>query len=210
MLLVTRAAPDAERTVDRLRKQGVEAVAAPCLAYSTLGPDEELLATVHGREADFLLASPRAGRAFAALEREAQWRVLALAPATTVALREAGVAVDVAVHGGGAALAAAARPGLVVALTSDQGGDEVRRIRPDALFWVAYRTTCPPRLPRRAVMAMREPFDLLFASPSAVNHFERLAPGRIADARTIFAHGATTADAVRRAGRAAAPSPWGL
>ena len=118
--------------------------------------------------------------------------------------------VDEAIHGGGAALAAAARPGPLVALTSDLGGEEVRRIRPDAMLWVAYRTTCPPRLPRRAVMAMRHAFDVLFASPSAVNHFERLAPGRLADARTIFAHGATTAEAVRRAGRPAAPSPWGL
>ena len=75
MLLVTRAAPDAERTVDRLRKQGVQAVAAPCLAYSILGPDEDLLARVRGVEADFLIASPRAGRAFAALEREPQSRV---------------------------------------------------------------------------------------------------------------------------------------
>ncbi|MDP2316130.1 MAG: uroporphyrinogen-III synthase [Pseudomonadota bacterium] len=183
-LLVTRAADEAAALVARL---GPAAVAAPCLAFEPLAPPRPDLPG-----ADLLVASPRAVGPLATVGLDPSWRVLALAPATAAVMHAAGLPVHLAVPGGGATLAAAARPGPVICATSDLGGDEVLRVRPDAVRWVLYRTVCPDALPAAAVAALDGPFDVLFTSPSAVRNFDRLAPGALARARRVLCHGATT------------------
>jgi uroporphyrinogen-III synthase len=193
-LLVTRPADEALALCERLP----QAIPAPCLEFAATGsPRPEL------PDADLLVASPRAVAPLRAAGVPTGWRVLALAPRTDAALREAGLPVHRAVHGGGAELAAAARPDApVVAATSDLGGEEVRRVRPDARLWVLYATVCPEALPAAARAALEGRFDVLFASPSAVRNFERLAPGALARARRVLCHGRTTMEEVARHGRA--------
>jgi uroporphyrinogen-III synthase len=192
-LLITRAADEAAVLVARLP----DAIAAPCLAFEALNtPRPEL------PEADLLVTSPRVLPALASIGVPHGWRVLALAPATAATALALGLRVDRALAGGAAALAAAARPDHpVVTATSDLGGDEVQRVRPDAVRWVLYRTVCPPDLPAAARAALEGSFDVLFTSPSAVRHFDRLAPGALARARRILCHGGTTLAEVTRFGR---------
>lgn len=192
-LLVTRADDEARALAARL---GPHAIPAPCLAFEALSPARPAL-----HDADLLVASPRAAGPLAHVGLDASWRVLALAPTTSRALLAAGLPVHLAVEGGGAALAAAARPGPVICATSDRGGEEVLRVRPDAVVWVLYRTVCPAALPPDAVAALAGPFDVLFTSPSAVVHFAALAPGALLRARRVLCHGATTLLEVGRHGR---------
>jgi len=200
-LLVTRAADEAEALCARL---GPHAVAAPCLAYQPLAaprPDAP--------GADLLVTSPRAVLGLVAAGLDPTWRVLALSPRTDAAVRAAGLPVHLARPGGAADLAAAARPDApVIAATSDLGGDEVRRVRPDARLWVLYRTCTPASLPPAARAALAGPFDVLFTSPSAVAGFERLAPGALHRARRRLCHGGTTLEAV--AARGAVGEPFSL
>jgi uroporphyrinogen-III synthase len=187
-LLVTRAADDAAALAAKL---GPHAIVAPCITYvscDTSPPDLP--------DADLLVTSPRA---IPALTRApARWRRLVLSPATAEAVRAAGQRVDVEAPGGAAMLARLARPGPLVHATSDLGGDEVRGVRPDAVLWVVYRTICPDDLPPAARDALAGEFDVLFASPSAVRNFERLAPGALARATRVLCHGRTTLAAVPR------------
>jgi len=195
---VTRPLEEATALAARL---GPRALVAPCLAFEVVpSPRPELPG------ADLLVASPRAAQALAAAGLDPTWRVLALAPATTVALRAVGLPVHHAVEGGGAELARAARPGPVICATSDIGGDEVLRVRPDAARWVLYRTVCPATLPGEAVAATRGVFDVLFTSPSAVRNFENLAPGALAKARRVLCFGATTCAEVEARGAIAEPT----
>ncbi len=192
-LLVTRAADEALALAEKL---GPHAVPAPCLAFVALDPPRPALPG-----ADLLVASPHAAAPLARVGLDPSWRVLALAPATSAALVSAGLPVHLEVPGGGAALAAAARPGPVLCATSDLGGEEVLRVRPDAIRWVLYRTVCPDALPAAALAALAGPFDVLFTSPSAVRNFDRLAPGALLRARRALCHGATTLAEVGRLGR---------
>ncbi|MDP2308462.1 MAG: uroporphyrinogen-III synthase [Pseudomonadota bacterium] len=198
-LLVTRADDDARALAGKL---GPHAIPAPCLAFVALAPPRPDLPG-----ADLLVASPRAVGPLAQVGLDPSWRVLALAPTTARALLAAGLPVHLAVPGGGAELAAAARPGPVLCATSDLGGDEVLRVRPDALLWMLYRTVCPASLPDAALAALAGPFDVLFTSPSAVLHFDVLAPGAILRARRVLCHGATTVAEVLRHGRAGELTP---
>ncbi len=194
-LLVTRPAEEAAALCARL---GPHAIPAPCLAFAAVGSPRPDLA-----DADLLVASPRAVGPLAAVGVPPRWNVLALAPATVAALRDAGLPVHRAIEGGGADLAAAARPDApVVAATSTLGGDEVLRVRPDAFVWVLYATICPAELPAPARAALDAPFDVLFTSPSAVRNFAQLAPGVLDRARRVLCHGGTTLAEVARHGRA--------
>ncbi len=193
-LLLTRAAADATALAAEL---GPQALAAPCLEFEDLFAVRPYLPN-----ADLLVASPRAAGFLARVGLDPSWRVLALAPATAAALRSLRLRVDLALEGGAAGLARLARPDApVLFATSDLGGPEVLGVRPDAVRWALYRTACPSRLPEAAVVAMEGAFDVHFASPSAVDHFVRLAPGALARARRVLFHGATTGEAVRRQGR---------
>lgn len=193
-LLVTRPADEAAAAAARI---GPHAIVAPCLAFRAVAAARPDLAG-----ADLLVASPRAVPGLLAAGVDPSWRVLALAPTTVTALSAAGLRVDVPVQGGGAALAAAARPDApVIAATSDLGGAEVLRVRADAHVWVLYQTVCPPDLPADARAALDGPFDVWFTSPSAVRNFERLAPGALARARRVLWFGATTAAEIEKHGR---------
>ena len=77
-------------------------------------------------------------------------------------------------------------------LTSDRGGAESAKVRPDRILWVGYRVGCPDQLDPAVWSAMEGPFALWFGSPSAVQNFSTLAPGAIDRAAIVWAHGATT------------------
>ena len=135
------------------------------------------------------------------------WRVFALLPRTAreveAALAGSGVPVE-GVEGGAADLAAAATarlPGAALCLlTSQIGGEEAWRVRPDAIRVVVYETGCPARLPEAAerVLAGENPYgyEVLVASPSAVVNLERLWPGALAGAARLHVRGRTTGEAV--------------
>ncbi len=192
-LLIARALDDARATVARLALSGREAMAASCLAYTPVDADAALEA-FRGRAADVLVASPRGADALAEVGVDPAWRVVALAPRSAGALAARGVRVDEVVEGGGRELAAAARPGRVLALTSDRGGDEVLAVRPDAVRVVCYRTAPTAALPAAAHAATAGRYDVLFASPSAVSAFLALAASTVG-LRRAFCVGRTTLDA---------------
>lgn len=190
LTLVLRAAEEAAAEVATLRARGEAALAAPCLAFVPLpAPD---LDAWRGRPAQLMVTSVRAVPAVAALVLDPAWHVLALAPKTAAALREAGVRVDLALAGGAAALAAAAGPAPLLALTSDLGGDEARKIRPDLVVVPVYRTAAPASLPPEAAAALAGDYALRAASPSALRNLDQLHPGAVARAVHVVAFGATT------------------
>lgn len=190
-ILVLKPEPDCSALVARLRARGVDAVAAPTLYFESLPAPN--LDRFRSAPADVLLTSPRGLASLPPLDP--QWRLLALAPRTATLAREAGLHVDEAVEGGAAALAARARPGVVLVLTSDLGGEEVLRVRPDAVVIPTYRTCPVGELPTFA-----EPYSLLAASPSALRAFEALRPGGVARAERVYARGATTLVEAQRLG----------
>lgn len=204
-VLVLRDPAETATLVARLRGEGVDALAAPCIAYEAEPPDEAFLAPLRGIDLDLLVTSPRSVPTLLSAHLPDRWRILALAPTTSRALAEAGIRVDLAVGGGGAALAGEARPGPLLLATSDLGGDEVRRVRPDVTVWVTYRTVCPVALPDEAVAALAGDYDLLAASPSQLRHLDALAPGAVARARAVYCHGGTTLDEAVRLGGHALP-----
>jgi uroporphyrinogen-III synthase len=199
-LLLTRATEELPGLLETLGR-GRQVLAAPCIAFEDLPlPD---ISALRDQPLQLLLSSPRVVPAVIQLNPPVHWRILALAPRTSEALRQVGIRVDQAVVGGGAALAAEAGEGPLLLLTSDLGGAEVRGVRPDVQVWPVYRTVCPAALPDAALQAMEGDFDLLFASPSAVENFVRLAPGRLKKARHCYAHGGSTEAALRRHQRTA-------
>lgn len=190
-ILVLKPEPDCSALVARLRARGVDAIAAPCLRFENLpAPD---LDRFRSAPADVLLTSPRGLDALPPLDP--QWRLLALAPKTAALARSAGLRVDEEVEGGAAALAARARPGVVLVLTSDLGGDEALRVRPDAIVVPTYRT-----LPVESLPAFDRPYSLYAASPSALRVFDALVPGGVAGAERVYARGATTLAEAQRLG----------
>jgi uroporphyrinogen-III synthase len=198
VLLVTRAAEDATAWVAALAARGVPALAAPCVEFNdvafTLAPFRDL-------PVDLLITSPRAAGRVEPSDIAAAWRVLALAPRTRGALEARGIVVDLAVDGGAAALARRCGTGRVPVLVgSDRAGDEVRSVRTDTRLVIAYRTVAPAALPADALDATRGEFDLVFASPSAVENFAALVPGAIERASARWCLGRTTAAAVQARG----------
>lgn len=189
---------NADAVVDGLRARGVDALAVPVLRFEPLPPPS--LDELRGAPLDVLVTSPRTVDAVVALVRDPQWRVLALAPKTSAALRARGVVVDDEVEGGAAALAGRARPGPVVLFTSDLGGDEALSVRPDLRVVPVYKTVAPPDLPEAAWAALSGDYALLAASPSALRYFDLLAPGAVARARRVWCRGATTFAEARRLG----------
>lgn len=194
MLLVTRAAEDADAWVAALAARGVAAMSAPCMEYREV---PFTLAPFVGRPVDLLVTSPRAALSLSRVDVSADWRVLALAPRTAAILEARGIPVSVAVEGGARALAACVgATRLPVLLGSDLAGAELLAVRPEARHVVAYRAACPAALPPAAVDAMRGDFAVAFASPSAVDHFVALAPGALERASARWCHGRTTAAAI--------------
>ena len=199
-LLVLRDPVASELLAGRLRAVGWPALAAPCLVFEAVSADDALLAPLRAAPADLLVTTPRSLPALLAAGIPDAWRVLALAPSTSRALLAAGLRVDVAVEGGGAALVTAARPGPVVLATSDLGGEDVLAARPDAVVWVTHVTRPPACLPADAVAALTADYELLAGSPSALRHLDQLLPGAVARCARALCHGASTADTARALG----------
>lgn len=191
-LLVTRPEPEASALVERLRAGGVDAHARPCLRVEAVTLPPDALDRWRGGPATLALTSPRAVPVVVALGVDSAWEVLALAPRTSAEALAAGLRVT-PVPGGAADLARRAGPGPLLLVASDLAGAELRPVRPDVVHLVSWRT-----LPAAALELPDGPFDVLFASPSAVDAFVGLAPG--AAIRHAWCHGRTTLDAARRAG----------
>jgi uroporphyrinogen-III synthase len=200
-LLVTRAEDDAVALVPRLLSHGFAPVVAPCLRYIPI--DVERLPPPRERP-DLLVSSPRSV-AVAARFADGR-RVHALVPRTARDLAACGVPIRRRVPGGAAELVAGVDPKLAVLLTSDLGVERAKRW-PDLLAVATHRTAAAEALPDVALSAMKGEFDLLFASPSAVDAFARLAPGQIVRARRVRCHGTSTLVAARKAG-ARDPEPF--
>ncbi len=194
MLLVTRPQPDADAEVLALRARGVAAVSAPCLCFTAIPAVPVAVHALHSGSADLLVTSPRAAEFL--LSPSPLWRILAVAPKTAHILLARGLSPAMTTTRGGGALATLARPGPVVLATSNLGGEEVLRVRPDAVIWPLYRTCCPDALPEDAIAALQAPFDVWFTSPSTIANFDRLAPGALTRAREIFWSGDTTRTAL--------------
>lgn len=179
---------------------GWDSIIAPCVAFEALPlgplPERKLL----------LVTSPRS--VDAAVEHAGGREVHALAPSTSAALAERGVAVARAVHGGVAELLDGIEPAEAILLTSDLGVHHASRW-PDLHAVATHRTTCPEALAPEALAALDGEFALLFASPSAVANFDRLATGAISRAHRVLCHGRSTLQAARRLG-ALAPEPFNL
>ena len=156
-----------------------------------------------GKAVDLLVTSPHSLLTLQRLPLDPHWRVLALAPKTSATLIAAGIRVELALSGGAAALAAQARPGPVLLLSSDLGGEEARQIRPDLIKVTTYYTCCPSALPPAALAALQHPYDILFASPSSVQNFLKLVPNGLHKVRQIFAHGRSTLSELEHKGHRA-------
>lgn len=185
--LVARDAAESERVAAWLRARGEPAIGVEVLVWAAIAEVPDLPAV-----ADLLVTSPRGADTLVG-RRQPGWRVLALSGPTADRLRTLGIPPDLEGQGGAKALAALTRPGPVIHLTSDLGGAESAKARPDRLLWVGYQALCPAALPARLVEVLRhERYALWFGSPSAAQNFETLAPGATARAETIWAHGRTT------------------
>lgn len=208
VLIITR--PEEDFAAAAAEFPGHDCLCAPCLAFEPVAPGE--VAGLRGRIQDgavLLVTSPRAVAGLAALVAGGEggrrgWRVAALLPRTAreaaAALAGSGVEAE-GWEGGAAGLAAAATarwPGAPLCLlTSQLGGEEVWRVRPDASRLVVYRTVCPARLPEGVARALAGGgYELLVASPSAAEHLERLWPGALAGAARLHLRGRTTELAV--------------
>jgi uroporphyrinogen-III synthase len=191
-LLVTR--PEFEQFPGRL------CIHAPCLVFVPIEWDSSIFEVYRGQSLDILVTSPRGIEALKKLRLEAGWRVLALAPATVASAEKAGIHIDISCEGGAAKLAALSQPGPVVLLTSDLGGEEFLKVRPDGKVVAVYGSACPESLPEEALVAMQGVFDVFFASPSAAQHFNKLAPYGLERARKRFFRGRTTGEALENLG----------
>ena len=179
---------------------GWDTIVAPCVAFEPLP-----VTALPGRKL-LLVSSPRS--VDVAVEHAQGREVHALAPATSNALEERGVTVTRAVHGGVAELLDGVEPAEAVLLTSDLGVHHAARW-PDLHAVATHRTTCPDSLAPEALAALEGEFAVLFASPSAVANFERLAHGAISRAQRVLCHGRSTIVAARRLG-ALAPEAFNL
>jgi uroporphyrinogen-III synthase len=197
--IIARDAEGAERVAAKLRALGEFALAAPVLVWASGDPPPPL-----AENAQIMVTSPRGADVLAdaladiskARGRRGElrpWQILALAGPTTRALVRRGIEATVVAEGGAAALAALAGPAPLVHLTSDLGGAESAKSRPDRVLWTGYRVVCPASLPDPVMKALRGPsYALWFGSPSAVQNFETLAPGAVLKASRVWAHGGTT------------------
>lgn len=182
-LLSTRAAEDTAR----LAWAG-PVVLAPTVEFLPLEPGADVYA-------DRRVLAVTTPRSVAAASRFAPGRqVWALAPRTTAALEAVGVRVDRAVTGGVADLLAGADPSRVLLLTSDLGVAEAARRWPTLTALATHQTRRPVALPEgaRALLASGGAYDVLVASPSAVENLDALAPGALGRARRVYCHGRST------------------
>lgn len=193
-LFITRAAEDAERTLARL-PSGFEPVLAPVQQYQASGTVAELAGIAPFRPF-LLVTSPRSVPVATALAQGRE--VVALAPRTAGELVAAGVPVR-PVNGGVATAMTALDPTETLLLTSDVGAAEAISRWPGIAALATHYTTPVAELATDVLARLRldVPYALFFASPSAVRHFEQLAPGAILRAHTCYFHGESTLHALQ-------------
>lgn len=177
---ITRAAPENERTADRVRALGGEPVLAPLLEIRTLDFDANLI----GAQA-LLFTSANGARAFAGATPVRDKLVLAVGDATAQSARDLGFTDVRSADGDVAALTEVAlatldpAAGVVVHFSgADIAGDLVRALDAagfEAERRIAYEARAATSLPP----AFSEPLNVvLFHSPRAAQIFVRLgAPG---------------------------------
>lgn len=233
-VLVTRAAEDAEALCAALAAAGCEAVRLPLLAYEECADADAVRKALDEAGSGWIaLTSPRAAPALRGVAPlPAGWKVAALGPMTAFKLRAAGISVDLAGEGDGAAglvraFAGQDEPGpatsRVLWLCGSLAGDELRfglkNLGYDVRPLEVYRTVRLRPAPDAVESALRGLDAACFASPSAVAAFVEAVPEGWAEgdgARVLaVAIGATTEGALVRAGFrrrrvAADPSPDGV
>jgi uroporphyrinogen-III synthase len=147
---------------------------------------------------DLLVTSPRSV-VVAARFAEGR-RVHSLAPRTAGELDAAGVVVHRRLRGGVADLLVGLGPESCVLLTSDLGAQAARVRWPEMIAVATHRTVAVDWLPPEAPWAMDGRFHLFFASPSAVDAFDRLAPRQLVRAERVLCHGGSTLARARQLG----------
>lgn len=199
---ITRAAPEGERTAERLRAMGAQPVLAPLLTIAPRAFDPN----VEGAQA-LIFTSINGVRAFGAANRARSATVLAVGAATATAALELGFKDVRSANGNVADLAAAARTqlqpqsGMLIHiggahLAGDLGG-ELRNAGFTVDRRIAYEAVAATQLPP----AFSQPLDaVIFHSARAAQVFVALgAPG---SARL------TAAFLSRAAAAAAGRTPW--
>jgi uroporphyrinogen-III synthase len=183
VVLVTRAAPEAEATAARLRELGHEAIVSPVLEIEST----PLTIDAHGVQA-LLFTSAAAPRALAGQEALKSLRVIAVGDATARAAREAGFLHVASADGAGADLIALARSsllpraGLIVHLAGEDVAVDVAEALQDAGFDARrvsiYRAAPARALTDQAVSALRAAppriESVLFHSARGADSFARL------------------------------------
>jgi len=173
---VTRAQPDAERTAERIRARGHEAIITPLLTIIPCGYDT----SVEGAQA-LLFTSGNGVRAFPDARNQHDMPVLTVGDATAEAARAAGFTNVRSADGDVAALAALAKAALdphggkLIHIAGDHVAGDVAGALSRSGFRVerrlAYASVEKGVLPD----ALREPFDIiLFHSARAAETFVKL------------------------------------
>lgn len=181
---VTRTAPGAERTAERLRSQGAEPIVAPLLIVEDVacGPAAPSALAV-------LVTSAHAARRLSSLAIARETRVLAVGAATAQAAREDGFSNVISADGDGPALAALARTALLrgegrvlwvrgADVAFDLGAD-LRAAGFDVAEHVVYRATPVPDWPDDVLQALQNGAvtAILLYSPTAARQLAVLAAG---------------------------------
>jgi uroporphyrinogen-III synthase len=225
--IVTRAEPEARRTVALLRSNKLHARALPCIERHWRPTSEWCTPAPANRRAVWSVLLVTSSAIAERVEVADAVFVSALGPVTAAALRVRGVRVDLEVHGGVQALAEELRriaqandlQSEQVELrypTSDYARDQPEHVAATAALRQvgqltvaeAYRTT-PARDLDGALGALRtelgdQPCGWVFASPSAVAAFARGGGFKLAAPRGVVSIGSST----RRAWREHKPAAW--
>ena len=199
-LVLTRARPDADALAARLASTGRTVWVAPCIELEPIALPADTLDRWRGQPVRLALTSPHAVPALARLRWDPAWELHALAPTTSAAARAAGFTVHREVRGGAAALARGTADRPLILVGSNLAGSEAARANPAVVHLIGYRTSIPTGLDLPP-----GPFDVFFASPSAVHGFVALAGAARDRVRYTLAHGATTVATARQAGLTSHP-----
>jgi uroporphyrinogen III methyltransferase / synthase len=228
-VVITRAPEQAQELARRLEDWGAEILLLPAVSFGV--PDDTAQLDAALRELgqfDWILFTSRNAVCFfvqrcralgldAAVWQSPEARVGIVGPATAAEAREEGLRVDhVAVQFRGEALATELHDSLtgcrVLLPRSDRAGEELpsalRVAGAEVVEVTAYRTVKPQRSDAGVIERVRrgEADVVAFASPSAFHHFaEEIgveALERLGRSVRFAAIGATTARAIREAGRA--------
>ena len=217
--LITKSQPHADSVVIRLRRQGLAALAIPCIEHQWLDWPE--LRQIGARGAALLIVTSRA--AAARIEVPQGTRVAAIAPTTSATLEARGIAVSLSAKGGVRELAQ-----HVVGTASVPEGTEIFYPTSDAALRqpehlaavsvleskfrvhtkAVYSTVAPANLAQelatlRAPDASLPPLGYAFWSPSAIENFSAAKGFELPAGPVVLVGGST-----ERSWREIAPPAW--